>query len=105
MPVQIPLQCLPAKGRLSDFQRSSASVACDALHLKPTLWLPALPPSQFTNVTSLHITVRGWHDIGLGAQQLLLHLSTALPKVQEVSIFDRSHEDLYEPLHDPKSGA
>lgn len=53
---------------------------------------------QFTNVTSLQLTVQGWHDIGFAAPQLLLHLSTSLPKLQEVTLLDKSHEDLYEPL-------
>jgi hypothetical protein len=59
---------------------------------------------QFTNVTRLELTVRGWHDVATGAPQLLLQLSTALPKVQEVLLLDRSHEDIYEPLHTPTAG-
>lgn len=46
----------------------------------------------------MQLTVRGWHDIGSGAPLLLLHLSTALPKLQEITLLDKSHEDLYEPL-------
>lgn len=60
---------------------------------------------QFTNVTRIQLTVRGWHDIGFGAPQLLLHLSTALPKIQEVTLLDKSHEDMYEPLASTPTGA
>uniref|UniRef100_A0A383WQF8 Uncharacterized protein n=1 Tax=Tetradesmus obliquus TaxID=3088 RepID=A0A383WQF8_TETOB len=66
--------------------------------------LSQLVASTFTNVTRLELTVRGWHDVGTGAPQLLLQLSRALPKVQEVLLLDRSHEDVYEPLHTPTAG-
>jgi hypothetical protein len=59
---------------------------------------------QFTNVTRLEITVSGWHDVGVGAPQLLLQLCSCLPKLQEVLLTDRSHEDVYEPLHTPTAG-
>jgi hypothetical protein len=42
--------------------------------------------------------------VGVGAPQLLLQLSSCLPTLQEVLLLDRSHEDVYKPLHTPTAG-
>lgn len=76
------------------------------LYASSLLSLPARSVlTQYTNITSLQLTVRGWHDIGFGAPQLLLHLATSLPNIQHIAVSDRSHEDLYEPLASAPTGA